>query len=162
VSVKRLIAAIAVMAALVLSAMAAAAVTPKVGTYQGTVNGTITTHRHNEGEGYFDLKVVNGKRKIVAHSPLAKILAPSDFKCHQLNAYIEAPRIPVNAGAFIYSGTAPIAINHSTQSRANRHIVFKGHWTNSTNLVGSTKVSGGGCKKTVLWKMKTPPPPGSP
>jgi hypothetical protein len=141
---------------LVAAATSSAAVVPRAGDYQGTVNGTPVNHGHNEGEGYFTVKVINGARKIVPYGPLAKILAPSYFKCHQLNASIEAPKIPVVAGAFSYSGVAPIAI--SGQTRVNRHIIFKGHWTSPNQLSGTTRVIGPGCDKTVKWKMKTPPP----
>jgi hypothetical protein len=158
-SAVRLVAACLAAAGLALAATALAAVKPKVGAYQGTVNGTPTTKGHNEGEGYFDLKVISGKRKIVPHAPIEKIMAPSDFRCHQFNAYIEAKRIRVSGGAFKYSGTARIGPGPS-----NRHIIFKGKWTNATHLAGSTRVikPGGSCDKTVRWKMKTPLPPFSP
>ncbi len=157
-SASRLVAACLALAALALAATAGAAITPKLGTYQGTVNGLPTSNGHNEGEGYFDLKLVGGKRRIVADAPFAQILAPSDFRCHQLNANLPVKRIAVTSGAFKWSGTAPIG----DANRAKRQVVFKGHWTNATHLVGSTRVSGKGCDKTVRWRMKTPPPPFSP
>lgn len=152
---KRLIAIVAASTALLAAAVAGAApAVPKAGDYQGTVNGTVTTHGHNEGEGYFSVKVINGARKIVSFGAFSKILAPSRFRCHQLNANIQAPRIPITGGAFNYSGTTPIGDIHG----ANRHIVFKGHWTDRKHLSGSTRVIGPNCDKTVYWKMKTPPP----
>ena len=130
----------------------AAVIKPATGDYQGTVNGTGV---HNEGEGYFKVKLVNGARKIVPYgNPLSKILFPSDFSCNQLNATVETPRISISKGAFDYTGTAPIGT-----AGANRHIEAKGHWTDAKHLVGVTKINGAGCHETAHWKMKTPPPP---
>ena len=159
-SAARVVAACIASAGLLLAATALGAVTPKLGAYQGTVTGTPAPTQHNEGEGYFDLKLIGGKRRIVPHPPFASILAPSDFRCHQLNANLPVARIAVAAGRFKWEGAAPIG----NFSRANRHVIFKGHWTNATHLSGSTRViaPGKSCDKTVRWTMKTPPPPGSP
>jgi hypothetical protein len=125
-----------------------AAVKPKAGPYQGTVDGTQNTYGHNEGEGYLKF---NGSRLV----PYKGIFtAPSYFKCNAVNANIPVKSIPVKAGAFDWKGKAPIG-----PRGANRILHFKGHWVSSTKIIGTTNVSGGGCNKTVRWTMKTPLPP---
>jgi hypothetical protein len=131
-------------------AVAVAAITPAAGVYQGTVNGHPS---HDEGEGYF--KVVGGGSRIVAYPVLRQIHVPTDFICKPgdptASNVLKAPRIPIKAGAFDYSGT-PTGI-------AGRHIEVKGHWTSAKHLVGFTKTTGGGCNHSVRWQMDTPPPP---
>jgi hypothetical protein len=131
------------------SAVAAtAAVNPKPGPYQGTVNGTPTTSQHNEGEGYLKF---NGA-KLVPYKGI--FTAPSYFKCNAYNANIPVKSIPVKAGAFDWKGKAPIG-----PGGAMRTLHFKGHWVDAKHIHGITNVSGGGCNKTVQWTMKTPLPP---
>jgi|SRR6476659_577428 len=143
--------AVLVVLLLASAATAMAALKPKPGPYQGTVNGTQNTSGHNEGEGYLKF---NGSRLV----PYKGIFtAPSYFKCNALNANIPVKSIPVKAGAFDFKGRAPIGPN-----RAPRTLHFKGHWVNATHITGTTNVSGGGCDKTVSWTMKTPLPPYSP
>jgi hypothetical protein len=132
------------------------AVTPSDGAYQGVVNGSITTNGHNEGEGYFNL--TGSGASIAAHTPFAHILAPSNFACNQLNANLEASSIPVTSGAFNYRGKANIGPG---QKRMN--VRFAGHWTAAKKLAGYTRVWSKTCDSgKVKWKMKSPPPPGSP
>jgi hypothetical protein len=137
--------------------LAPAAISPANGIYQGTAKGTPTTNGHNEGEGYFAVKVINGGKKIVpacnGQICVPNITAPSDFTCNAYNAAIQAARIPVAGGAFDYRGTAPIGRNG-----ARRNIHFKGHWVAAKKLVGFTQISGGGCSHKDLWTMKSPPP----
>jgi hypothetical protein len=132
------------------------AATPVDGAYQGVVNGTITSGGHNEGEGYFNL--MGSGTSIVPHSPFAKILAPSDFVCNQLNANLEAATIPVTGGAFNYKGKANIGTG-----AARMNVRFTGHWTAAKKLAGTTRIWNNVCDSgKIHWKMKSPPPPGSP
>jgi hypothetical protein len=152
-AVRRILVGTAAMAGFIIAYTGiAAAFTPRPGTYQGTVNGLPTSGGHNEGEGYFKL-TASGKN-IVAVSRLGSIHAPTDFICKAgqptASSVITAKKIRVTRGAFDYKGTPA--------GTPGRHIRFKGHWTDRKHLVGFTKTTGGGCKHTARWKMKTPPP----
>ncbi len=152
--------AIAAACSLVAMATAAAAVSPKAGTYQGCPNGTTTTNGHCEGEGYFSLK----RGKIKKYAPLSGILAPSTFQCSQLNAILEAKSIKVSGGSFDYRGTAKIGYGPSPAGPFKRmDIRFKGNWKSGSVVKGYTRISGknsrGRCDTgKIKWKMKTPPP----
>jgi len=144
------IALVALAAAIAASAGIALAFAPSPGTYQGTVNGTGT---HNEGEGYFRL---TGAGRMVPIPTLLNIHAPTDFICKpgdpSASNLIRPKRIAVKGGAFDYKGTPALG-------PSSRTIHFKGHWTNASHLVGSTRTTGGGCNHVARWKMQTPPPP---
>ncbi len=161
---KRLAVILAVGSVSLCLAGPAWAATPKNGVYQGIVNGTQDTNGHNEGEGYLRIKTTASGRKIVPPGTFAcgsstcqddHITAPSyGFRCNQLNVNLAAKRIPVVAGAFDYSGVAPIG-----PGGANRHVRFKGSWVKATTAKGFTRITGGGCDSGKLaWTMKTPPP----
>ena len=139
------------------------AATPPTGVFQGILNGssgaTGCGSVHNEGEGYFRVKTTPSGRRIVPVGNsgycggifVSKILAPSDFKCNQLNANLTASSIPLSNGAFDHNGTAPIG-----PMGANRHVHFKGHWDQSiSRFVGFTQITGGSCDSGKrYWRMK--------
>src|SRR6476659_9240485 len=78
--------AVLVVLLLASAATAMAALKPKPGPYQGTVNGTQNTSGHNEGEGYLKF---NGSRLV----PYKGIFtAPSYFKCNAPIGPNRAPR----------------------------------------------------------------------
>jgi hypothetical protein len=141
----------------------AAAVNPTNGVYQGVVDGSTTTNGHNEGEGYIRAKGTASTKRIVPPGTfdcgggtcdITAILAPSDFACNQLNARLEATKIPVSAGAFDYTGRANIGT-----AAARMHIRFKGVWKTQTRVKGFTRIWNKSCDSgKVPWTMNTPPP----
>jgi hypothetical protein len=154
-----LVGAVAVVA--VGPGVAATAIKPSTGAYQGTANNIPAPGGHNEGEGYFRVRAKGKGRIIVPVSPpclpnlcIDHILAPTDFLCKAgvptASNIPKANSIPIKAGAFNYSGPPT--------GTPGRHLHFAGHWINTTHLVGFTKTTGGGCNHTVHWKMKKPPP----
>ncbi|MGH2926047.1 MAG: hypothetical protein ACRDK1_08765 [Solirubrobacterales bacterium] len=160
----RTVIGVAVTAALALSfAASAGAANPPTGVFQGILNGSVGSPGcgsvHNEGEGYFRVTATSNGRRIVpvgnssycSGIVVSKILAPSDFKCNQLNANLTPSRIAVSNGAFNYKGTEPIG-----PMGANRQVHVKGHWDTSTSrFVGFTQITGGSCDSGKrYWRMK--------
>lgn len=161
---KRFLVILAVGSVSLCLAAPAWAAAPANGVYQGIVNGTPNTGGHNEGEGFLRVKTTASGKKIVPPGAFAcgsstcqddHITAPSyGFKCNQLNVNLVTKSIPVVAGAFDYTGVAPIG-----PSGANRHVHFKGSWVSGKRVKGFTRITGGGCDSgKLLWTMNTPPP----
>jgi len=162
---RRVVMALTVVGVLLVTVLGPAwAIVPKNGVYQGVVNGSIVSPTgHNEGEGYFRAKGTVATKKIVATGDFtcggslcsnAHILAPSDFMCNQLNANLEATKIPVTAGAFDYTGKANIGT-----AAARMNIRFKGAWATQSKVKGFTRIWNGSCDSgKIPWTMRTPPP----
>ena len=161
---RRVVMALTVVGVLLVTVVGPAwAIVPKNGVYQGVVNETITTGGHNEGEGFFRAEGTASTKKIVPTGSFtcgvstcfhAYILAPSDFKCNQLNANLEATKIAVTAGAFDYTGKANIGT-----AAARMNVRFKGAWATQTKVKGFTRIWNGSCDSgKILWTMNTPPP----
>ena len=151
---KKLVPLVFVVSILVLPGPAQA-VAPNTGCYGGGMNDAVS-HEH---DGNFRVKNTSSGKKIVPSAGscepgFSKILAPSTGECNQINAYLETERIPINSGAFDYTGDAPIG-----PGGANRHVRFKGHWVTQSKAKGFTRIRGGGCdSEKDYWTMKTPPP----
>ena len=154
---------IGAVAAVALAAPAASqAATPTVGPYHGVVyNTTVSPCKGNEGEGWFRLRSnrtigpLNRARGEGACAgffvDVPKIMAPSNFQCHQFNVVLNATSIPLTAtNTFRDVETVPIG-----PGNAPRRVVFRGAWKTDTLVAGSTRVSGGGCDATVRWRMHT-------
>ena len=143
--------------ALVAAATAIASTQPLAGPYAGTVNGT---GAHNKGEGCFQekptvfgkrVKPVQGQGTICNNQIIAPSRGPVDGPkkyCNKKPAILNSGGFPISQQSFHYKGKAAIG-----KGGKKLTVDFQGQWKSRTHVVGTTKISGGGCKSTVKWTM---------
>jgi hypothetical protein len=140
--------------------VAAGRVLPMAGTYRGTVKRAAP---HNRGAGCFAAKpTVFGKRVKPADGDGTRcrdeIIAPSlgpivgvKKGCTAKPAVLDTGGFPIQRAAFHYTGAARIGPHGRSLT-----VDFRGRWVTRTKVVGTTRVSGGGCVSEASWAMATP------
>jgi hypothetical protein len=156
----------------IFQAAPALAATPVNRVFGGVINRTQSVtdpcgNRHNEGEGYLRVALINGKKKVVPPRNFqacqgtgywAKILAPNAGPvggapfpvCDPYNANLDVTSIPISGGAFDWTGYT----FRTTATVPRYHVHFKGSWSSPTQVKGFTQITKGTCNTgKMYWTM---------